>query len=201
MTESLMRSWWVLALRGAIAIMFGVLAIMWPNLTLLALVGLFAAYALLTGIVSVVGAMKNRKTDENWWWLLILGLVGIGAGIIAVIHPALTALVLVLLIGANALVTGVLDILAAIRLRKAIRGEWLLVLSGIASIVFGALVFLLPEAGALAIVWLVSFYAILVGALWLGLSLRLRARTRTGYEAGERRITPDRRVATAHAHP
>ncbi|MET0855629.1 MAG: DUF308 domain-containing protein, partial [Telluria sp.] len=118
--------------------------------------------------------------DDHWWVLLLAGIVSIGAGIIAMIHPMMTALVLVLLIGANALVTGVLDIVVAVRLRKKIRGEMLLVLSGIASIVFGAIVFLYPlGAGALALVWMVGIYAIFSGALMLGLAARLRSWTRT----------------------
>jgi uncharacterized membrane protein HdeD (DUF308 family) len=201
MNDSLVRSWWVFALRGVLAIMFGVLAVLWPDLTLVALVALFAAYALLSGTVAVIGAVRNRKRDDNWWLLLILGMVSIGAGVIAVIHPALTALVLVLVMGANALVTGVLDIIAAVRLRKTIRGEWLLVLSGALSIAFGVLVFLYPGAGALALVWLVSFYAVLAGAMWLTLAARLRTRARATAMSSERRVNPDRRGAPAHAHP
>jgi uncharacterized membrane protein HdeD (DUF308 family) len=199
MNDLLLRSWWVLALRGVIAILFGVLALFWPDLTLLVLVALFAAYALLSGIVSIAGAARNRRSDDNWWMLLLLGLVGIAAGIIAIVHPGLTALVLVLLIGANALVTGVLDIAAAIRLRKIIRNEWLLVLNGIASLVFGVMVFLFPEAGALAIVWLVSLYALVTGVLMIGLGLRLRSQARhSGTARPDRRVTPDRRAA-AHS--
>jgi uncharacterized membrane protein HdeD (DUF308 family) len=199
MNESLLRSWWVPALRGVIAIAFGVLALMWPGLTLLALVSLFAAYALLTGAISVFGAVRNRKSDDEWWLLLLLGMVGIGAGVVALIHPGLTTLVLVLLIGANALVTGVLDIAAAIRLRRAMRGEWLLVLSGITSIVFGVLVFLFPAAGALALVWMISLYALITGVLLLAVSFRLRARARA--ELPDRRTNRDRRVGAVHAHP
>lgn len=199
MNESLLRSWWILALRGLIAIAFGVLALIWPGLTLLALVSLFAAYALLTGAVSIFGAIRNRKSDDEWWLLLLLGLVALGAGVIALIHPGLTTLVLVLLIGANALVTGVLDIAAAVRLRKAIRGEWMLILSGVAAIVFGILVFMFPAAGALALVWMISLYALVTGVLLLTVSFRLRARARA--ELPERRVTPDRRTAAVHAHP
>lgn len=199
MNDSLLRSWWVPALRGVIAIAFGVLALIWPGLTLLALVSLFAAYALLSGAISVFGAIRNRKSDDEWWLLLLLGLVGIGAGVVALIHPGLTTLVLVLLIGANALVTGVLDIAAAIRLRRAIQGEWLLVLSGVASVVFGVLVFMFPAAGALALVWMVSLYALVTGALLLAVSFRLRARAHA--EVPDRRVTRDRRVTAIHAHP
>ena len=199
MNDILSRSWWMLSLRGAIAIAFGVLALFWPGLTLLGLVALFAAYALLGGAVAVIAAAKHRNREDDWWIPLLLGLVSLGAGIVTLIHPALTALVLVLLIGANALVAGTLDIIAAIRLRRTMRNEWLLVLNGIASVVFGMLVFLFPQAGVLAVVWLISLYALVTGVLLLALGFRMRA---SGRPAGvERRVTPDRRVSPAHAHP
>ena len=175
MHELLLQSWWMLALRGAIALLFGVLAFVWPGLTLLWLVALFAAYALVGGVASVIGAVRHRHSDDEWWLILLLGLVSIGAGVIAIVHPGLTALVLVLVIGANALVTGVLDIAVAIRLRKSMQGEWLLILSGIASVVFGVLVFLFPGAGALALVWLISVHALVTGVLLLALAFRARA--------------------------
>jgi uncharacterized membrane protein HdeD (DUF308 family) len=186
MQELLSRSWWMLAIRGVIALLFGILALLWPGLTLLWLVALFAAYALLVGVVSVIGAVKNRQSDEEWWLILLLGLVSIGAGVVAILHPNLTALVLVLVMGANALITGVLDIIVAIRLRRAIRGEWLLILAGIASIVFGVLVFLFPSAGALALVWLIGVYAIAIGILLLALAFRVRSWAQT-LEAGTAR--------------
>lgn len=185
MNETLLRYWWMLALRGAIAIAFGVLALMLPGITLLSFVALFAVYAMFSGAVWTIGALKNRKSDDHWWVLLMAGLAGIGAAVIALVHPTLTALVLVLLIGANALVTGVLDIVVAVRMRRRIRGEMLLVLNGLASIVFGAIVFLYPlGAGALALVWIIAFYAILTGILLLVLSMRVRTWTRAGH-AGE----------------
>lgn len=113
--------------------------------------------------------------QKLWWLILLLGLVSIGAGVIAILHPGITALFLVLVMGANALITGVLEIVAAIRLRKEIRGEWLLILTGIVSIAIGALVFLFPGAGALALVWLISFYAAFTGALLLALAFRARS--------------------------
>ncbi|MES2538842.1 MAG: HdeD family acid-resistance protein [Pseudomonadota bacterium] len=196
MKEMLSRSWWLLALRGVVAILFGALAIMWPDLTLLTLVALFAVYAILSGAVSIFAALKHRKSNDDWWIFLLFGVVSVGAGLIAVAKPMLTALVLVLLMGANALITGVLDIAAAIRLRKTIHNEWLLILSGIVSIVFGTLVFIFPEAGALAMVWLISLYAVVGGVLLLALAVRMRKLALS--EGPERRITPDRRVSAAH---
>jgi uncharacterized membrane protein HdeD (DUF308 family) len=175
MKELLSQSWWMLALRGVVALLFGVLALVWPGLTLLWLVILFAAYALLVGVVSVIGAVRHRSSEKKWWLILLLGLASIGAGVIAILSPGLTALALVLVMGANALLVGVLDIAAAIRLRKAIQGEWLLILAGIASVVFGVLVLLFPGAGALALVWLISLHAIVIGVLLLALAFRARA--------------------------
>jgi uncharacterized membrane protein HdeD (DUF308 family) len=176
----LARSWWMLAVLGVIAMLFAVLALMWPGLTLLSLVALFAAYALSGGIMWIIGAIRHRESGEDWWLVLLLGLVSIGAGLIAVFHPELTALVLVLVMGANALITGVLEIVAAIRLRKEIQGEWLMILTGIISIAFGVFVFLFPGAGALALVWLISRYAAFTGALLLALAFRARVWGMTG---------------------
>jgi uncharacterized membrane protein HdeD (DUF308 family) len=167
------NTWRMFALRGLIAIAFGVLALAWPGITLLWLVVLFAAFALFGGVISIWGALTNRKSDDAWL-VLLLGLVSVGAGIIAILHPDLTALVLVLLMGANAIATGVLDIALAVRLRKEIRGEWVLVLAGLVSILFGVLVFLFPAAGALALVWLISFYAVVSGVLLLVAAWQLR---------------------------
>jgi uncharacterized membrane protein HdeD (DUF308 family) len=197
MENIFLRAWWVPALRGVLGIAFAVLAIAWPGLTLLSLVALFAAYAILAGVASLAGALRHRAGGDIRWDAVILGLVSIGAGLVAAYHPAATALVLVLIMGANALVVGVLDILAAIRLRKAIAGEWLLALAGLASVVFGALVFARPGAGALALVWLVSLYAFVTGALLLGLGLRMRTLGRARGAAHDRRVLPDRRMAAA----
>lgn len=199
MNDMLSRSWRMLAFRGVIAILFGVLALVWPGLTLLVLTALFAAYALLTGVVLVVGSVRSRKSNDDWWLPLMVGLVSLGAAAVATLRPSLTALVLVLVVGANALVTGVLDIATAIRLRKTIRNEGLLILNGAASIAFGVLVFLFPDAGALALAWLISLYALLTGILLLAFALRLRARTTVKATVEkDRRTIPDRRMAPAH---
>lgn len=199
MNDTLLRSWWVLALRGIVAILFGAVALYWPQLTLLVLVSLFAGYAIFSGIVSVAGAIRNHTHDDHWWLFLIIGLVGIGAGAITIIHPAITGVVLVMVIGANALVTGVLDIVAAIRLRREIHGEWLLALSGMAAVVFGVLVFLYPAAGALALVGVIGLYAFITGLLLIAAALHLRSISKKGRP--ERRLTADRRISARHAHP
>jgi uncharacterized membrane protein HdeD (DUF308 family) len=188
--QLLKKSWWMLALRGVAAILFGILALIWPNLTLLVLVAFFAAYAFITAGASIYAAVQNRKTDKGWWLILLLGLVAFAAGVLAIIYPAVTALVLVLLMGANALVSGVLDVAVALRLRKAIRNEWLLILTGVISMVFGVLVMIFPGAGALAMVWLVSFYAVLTGVLLLALAIRMRSAGTTTSGTGTTGSTP-----------
>lgn len=199
MHSMFLRAWWIFAIRGVAAILFGLMALLSPGITVLAMVLLFSAYALATGIVCTVGAMRSRKSDGDWWQLLAIGLAGIVAGLIAIVHPALTALVLLLLIAANALVTGVLDISAAVRLRRVIRNEWLLALSGAASILFGILIFLFPAAGGLALIWLIGAYAISTGAMFLVLAWRLRQRARPGAVPVDQRVTPDRRISPAHS--
>jgi uncharacterized membrane protein HdeD (DUF308 family) len=169
---------WMLMLRGAIGILFGVLAIAWPGLTLLVLVTLFAVYALLGGLVSIVGAFRIRRVERKWWLPLLLGIVSIVAGIYALVAPTLTTLVLVLVMGVNAIITGALDIALGVRLRKVLRGPWLLVLGGVVSILFGVLVFARPDAGALALVWMVSLYALITGVLLFALGLRMRRAAR-----------------------
>lgn len=199
MNEAVIQPWWVLTLRGLIAIVFGILTLMSPGITLLSLILLFATYALVGGAVSVFGAVQYKRRDDHWWLPLLWGFISIGAGAMALLHPGLSALIFVLLIGANALMTGMLDIVTAIRLRKSIEGEWLLAFNGLVSVVFGIVVFLFPGPGALALVWLIGFYAIFTGALLIGLSLRLRSRVKKVPHAQERRITPDRRMTKAYS--
>jgi uncharacterized membrane protein HdeD (DUF308 family) len=174
MEQLLSRTWWVLALRGAVALLFGILALVWPGITLLVLVSLFAAFALLVGAVIVVGALRHRTMDRGWWLMMILGVVSLAVGTIAIVQPGATLFALVLLMAVNALLTGVLDIALAIRLRKQIEHEWLLVLTGALSIVFGVLVVLFPPAGAFALAFFVSFYALATGILLLLLAFRAR---------------------------
>ncbi|MDQ3186136.1 MAG: HdeD family acid-resistance protein [Pseudomonadota bacterium] len=174
MNELFLRSWKGLAVRGAVALVFGILAVLWPGLTLMWLIAMFAAYALIGGTVSIINALQNREGNSDWWLLLLLGMVGIAAGVLAIIGPALTAIMLVLIIGATAFGTGILDIAMGIRLRKVIHGEALLILNGIVSVMFGVAIFFFPGAGALALVWLISAYAVISGVLLLALAWRAR---------------------------
>lgn len=174
MNELLIKSWRGLAVRGAISLLFGILAALWPGLTLMWLIVLFAAYALIGGFASISAAVQNRKSHSEWWLPLLLGLIGLVAGAIAILNPGITAVVLVLLMGATALASGIVDITMAIRLRKVIRGEGFLILNGIVSVLFGVFVFFFPGAGALALVWLISIYAVVTGVLLLALAWRAR---------------------------
>jgi uncharacterized membrane protein HdeD (DUF308 family) len=168
-------SWKSLAFRGAAAVIFGILALVWPSITLLALVLLFGAYVLVDGITILVGVFRKTEEVEGRKGLLILqGIVSILAGILAVIWPGITALALLLVIAAWAFITGALEIAAAIKLRKVISSEWLLGLTGVLSIVFGVLLLIAPGAGALAVVWMIGFYAILSGVLLLTLAFRIK---------------------------
>jgi len=170
----LARNWGAIAIRGVAAILFGLLTLVVPGLTLAALVLLFGAYALVDGIFNIIAAIRRRPDDPPWWALLLEGLVGVAAGLVTFLLPGLTAVTLVYIIGAWAIITGVLEIVAAVRLRQQLTGEWWLVLSGVLSVVFGVLVMLRPAAGALAIVLWIGAYAIVFGALLLALAFRLR---------------------------
>jgi uncharacterized membrane protein HdeD (DUF308 family) len=173
--ESLARNWWVLALRGAAAIVFGILALLLPGASLAALILLFGSYALVDGIFSVVAAVRRRGGAQPWWVLLLEGLVSIAAGIVTFAMPGLTAIVLLYVIAAWAIVTGVLEVIAAVRLRKHISGEWWLAASGVLSVVFGVFVILAPGAGALALVMWIGAYAVVFGAMLVGLAYRVRS--------------------------
>jgi len=172
------RNWWTLAIRGVAAIIFGLLAFLWPGITLLALVFLFGAYAFVDGVFAIVAGIRARE-QQRWWLLLIEGILSVIAGIMAFAVPGITAFVLLILIATWAIVTGILEVIAAIQMRKYITNEWLLALSGVASVIFGVLLLLRPAIGALAVVWLIGGYAILFGILLLSLGIRLRSLERT----------------------
>jgi uncharacterized membrane protein HdeD (DUF308 family) len=173
--DTLMRNWWVVLLRGLAGIFFGIATFFAPAISLAALVLLFGAYALVDGVLTLISALRNRATNERWWVLLLEGLTGVIAGVLTFIWPGITALALLYLIAAWALVTGALEIAAAIRLRKVIDHEWLLVLSGIASIVLGVLLAMFPGPGALALVFWIGAYALVFGVLLVALGFKLRS--------------------------
>ena len=171
----LSRSWWLLLLRGLAAIVFGVLTWFQPGISLAALVLLFGAYSMADGILGIWTAIIGRKDHEDWWVLLLEGLLGIGVGVLTFLVPGITALALLFYIAIWAIATGVLEIVAAIRLRKDIKGEWALILAGLASVVFGVLLVAQPAAGALALLWLIASYAIVFGVLLVVLAFKARS--------------------------
>lgn len=170
----LSRNWWVFLLRGLIAIAIGVLAWLLPGISLAVLVLFFGAYVLVDGILGVWTAISGRKEHEDWWVLLLWGLVGIGVGILTFLAPGITALALLFYIAIWAIATGVLEIVAAIRLRREIKGEWLLILGGLASVVFGVLLMAHPVAGALALLWLIATFAVIFGVILVILAFKAR---------------------------
>ena len=172
--ETFRLNWWLLALRGLLAVLFGVLAFMWPGATLITLVWLFGAFALVNGILSLVLAAKTPRGYPKVGSLVLAGILGILAGLLAFVMPGITALGLLILIAAWAIVTGVMELVAAVRLRKIIANEWLLVLAGIASVIFGIILFVQPAAGALALIWLIATWAIVFGILLMILAFRMR---------------------------
>lgn len=174
MLTQLTRNWWAVALRGVLAILYGVFALVWPGLTLEVLVLFFGAYALVDGVFTIYAAFTHRAGHDRWWVILLEGLVGIGAGIVTLAVPSLATLILLYVIAFWAILTGILEIMAAVRLREEIEGEWLLILGGIASLVMGVLLLLFPAAGKFTIAWLIGVYAILFGLMLLILGLRLR---------------------------
>jgi len=172
--DQLSRNWWILAVRGVAAILFGVLAFVWPGLTLLTLVYLFGAYALINGVLAFVVAFRRTSGTRPSGSLIFEGLISIAASVIAFMVPGITALALVVLIATWAIVSGIFEIVAAVRLRRVISNEWLLVLAGIASILFGVLIVLWPGAGALALVWWIGAFTLIFGALLISLAFRVR---------------------------
>jgi uncharacterized membrane protein HdeD (DUF308 family) len=171
MLAMMTANWWAIALRGVLAVLFGVLLFVWPAAGLAVLVALFGAYALVDGVFALISAFR---AGERWWGFALEGIVGIAAGVLTFLWPDITAIVLLYLIAFWAIATGVFEIMAAIRLRREIDDEWLLGLVGVLSILFGAYLVFFPAAGALTVVWIVAAYAVMFGVLLVMLGLRLR---------------------------
>ncbi len=172
MNTYLAQNWWILALRGLAAVIFGILAFLWPDITITVLVWFFGAYALWDGIFSLISAFRT-KSDRRWA-LALTGVAGIVAGLLTIFWPGPVAFVLLLIIAAWAVITGVFEIIAAIRLREEIEGEWLLLVGGVLSVIFGVVMAVWPAAGLLAVTWIIGFYALLYGILLIALAFRLR---------------------------
>jgi uncharacterized membrane protein HdeD (DUF308 family) len=179
MGPKLAKLWWLFILRGVAAIIFGLLALAWPGITLAVLIILFGAYAFADGVFALLHAIRGRDSTESVWVLLIEGLIGIGVGLITFFEPAVTGIILLFYIAAWSLTTGVLEIVGAINLRRRVSGEFWMLLSGIASIIFALILLIHPGAGALAVAWLIGAYAMVFGVILFALGLRLRGAAAT----------------------
>lgn len=176
--HGLAKNWWVLLLRGIAAVVFGILAFAWPGITIVSLIILYGAYALVDGLFALYAAISGGTGAAPRWWMAVVGIAGVLAGVIAFAWPGITALTILLLIGAWAIVSGIFEIIGAVRLRKEIDNEWTLILHGALSVIFGVLLMAMPGAGALAMVWVIGAYAIAAGILMIALAFRLRSHAR-----------------------
>ncbi len=175
MIHVLRRNWWAIAARGIVALLFGLLVFVFPREAVLVLVLVFGAYAAVDGIFAILSAVLAEQAHERWWTFVVEGIVGLAIGALAFFRPGMTAVALYTLIALWAVVTGVIEIVAAVRVRASIANEIMLLAGGVASILFGALMLVFPSVGALAVVWLIGFYAVLFGLAMIAFALRLRA--------------------------
>ncbi|WP_206614389.1 HdeD family acid-resistance protein [Chitinophaga barathri] len=174
MIHELAKYWWLVVLRGVLAVLFALVAFIWPAITLAILVVFLGAYLLVDGIFALIHGFTVMKTDRSWWGFVLVGLAGIAAGLIALFMPGITALFLVTLVALWSVVTGILEIVIAIRLRKEITGEWMLIVAGIFSVIFGILLFMQPIAGVVVISWWLGIYALFLGIFLISVGFRLK---------------------------
>jgi uncharacterized membrane protein HdeD (DUF308 family) len=174
MLHALARNWWALLIRGIAAVLFGVLAFVWPNETIFVLVILFGAYAFVDGIFALISAIRAAEAKQRWWPFLLEGIVGLVIAAIVVFHPSVAALALYFTIAIWAIITGILEIVAAVQLRKLLPNEIWLIISGVLSIAFGVLLFVFPQYGFQTVIFLIGFYAIFFGIVMIVFSFRLR---------------------------
>lgn len=171
---ALREGWWMLLVRGIAAVLFGLTALFWPGLTAYALLITFGAFALVDGVFSIVAGIRRKGSDDRWWVWLVEGALSLAIGVMAFVWPIATALAFVIWIAAWAVVAGVLRIIAAIRLRHEIEGEWALGLSGVLLIIWGGLLAMMPAAGILGLTWLFGGFSLAIGAVLIMLAFRVR---------------------------
>ena len=172
--ETFKRHWWVPVLRGVAAIIFGIIAFTHPVMAVATLVLFFGAWVLIDGIFRIVGAIRDRS-DSDWGWQLVIGILGVMVGLLTFHAPVITGLALVIYIAAWALMIGATEIALAIKMRREIKGEWFLILMGLASIIFAGLLLWNPIAGAAALIWIIAWYAVIFGVLGIFFGFRLRS--------------------------
>ena len=177
--SALAENWWLLLLRGLVAIAFGVIAFFWPDITLVALVYLFGIYAIADGLVALWAAFNAMGDAGPRWWLGLSGVVSILAGLAAFLYTGITAAVLLVFIAVWAIIIGLTLIWGAIELRKILDDAWLLGLTGALAVAFGVILIAKPHAGALALVWTIGWFAIVFGCLFIALAFRLKKFKRT----------------------
>ncbi len=175
MARVLARNWWAFAFRGLIAVLFGLVALGLPGVTLTALIALFGAYALVDGIGAVVAGVRAAERHERWWPMVLEGVAGIGAGVLTFAWPVVTAILWIYLLSGWACISGALKIASAVRLRRGMRGAWVLAANGALAILFALSALLLPGLAILSLVWVVGAYALIRGIAFLALAFRLRA--------------------------
>lgn len=180
MVHALARNWWALLIRGIAAVIFGILAFVWPGATWLAIGILFGAYAFVDGIFAIVAAVRAAQAHERWWPFLLEGTIGLIIAAIVFYDVGVALIAIYFMIVFWAFVTGILEIVAAVHLRRQLANEWLLILAGICSILFGAVMVWHPVAGMLATIWIIAIYAIVFGIVMIGFSFRLRALAQAG---------------------
>jgi len=175
MLEKMTHNWWLYAVRGLVAVIFGILAFTRPEQALQALVLVFGAYALVDGIFAMVAGIAFHRYFERWWAVLLEGVAGVVIGLLTFFWPNVTALALLFFIAAWAFITGIFEIVAAIQLRRVIKGEWMLILGGLLSILFGVLMIVFPVAGAVSVVWVIGIYAVIFGISEMIFAFRLNS--------------------------
>jgi uncharacterized membrane protein HdeD (DUF308 family) len=168
------KYWWVMLLRGLLAIAFGVMAIVWPGLTLFWMIWLFGVYAIVDGVLEIWSGIRNRYRHDRWWTEILIGLAGIVAGFLVLVLPGVTAIVLIYFIAAWMIFSGVMGIIYAIRVRNEISNEWFIIISGVLSVIVGLYFLAFPRDGALSLVWLIGIYAILFGIMLVAFAMRAR---------------------------
>jgi uncharacterized membrane protein HdeD (DUF308 family) len=180
MLQTLARNWWAIVLRGVFAVLFGVGTFVWPGITLAALVLLLGAYLVVDGIMAVLWALSKRNEGAFSWEVFLVGLASLGAGIVTLLWPGVTALALLWVIAVWAIVRGIFEILAAFHLRRELRNEWLLILNGVLTVLFGLVLIFVPVAGILAVLWMIGAFAIVAGILMIVLGFRLKGLKNAG---------------------
>lgn len=184
MLKKLADNWWVVLFRGLFAVIMGILAVMMPGITLVSLLMVYGAFTIADGITAIWIGVAARHGERIWWEMVATGALAILAGLVVSLWPGLTAMVFVVMIGIFAIIRGVFEIIAAIQLRKVIDDEWMLIFSGVVSVLFGGMLVIRPGEGAIAMVLLIGAFMIAIGAMTVALSMRLRHISKRMHEHG-----------------